>query len=105
MTHATTRFFILLLRLMLPARGRHRTHRALPEARCVDASSLAPHRRPVRQPGPLCGEDSALVRPYLLTPAELQERRSQHQRRQVLWLAPGGIEVGPYESHAVGATT
>ncbi|MFG3115212.1 hypothetical protein ACGF4C_12485 [Streptomyces sp. NPDC048197] len=72
--------------------------------RCEDAPTLAPHRRPVRQPVLLRGEDSALVRPYLLTPAELQQRRSQHQRRQVLWLAPRGIDVGPYVMHAVGAT-
>ncbi|WP_037810362.1 hypothetical protein [Streptomyces sp. NRRL S-1448] len=104
MSHATTRFLLLLLRLLIPARGRHRTDGALPEARCVDAPTLAPHRSPVRQPGLLRGEDSALVRPYLLTPAELQQRRSQHQRRQVLWLAPRGIDVRPLESHAVGAT-
>lgn len=104
MLNATARFLVLLLRLLFPARGCHRHVDALPAMRCEDAPTLTLHRRTVWQPVLLRGEDSALIRPYLLTPAELQQRRSQHQRRQVLWLAPRGIDVGPYAMHAVGAT-
>ncbi|MEU5235584.1 hypothetical protein ACH4UR_01880 [Streptomyces lydicus] len=103
MTNATTSFLILLLRWLLPTRGCHRTGRALPEARCVDMPTLALPRVPAREPEVLCGEDSVLVRPYLLTPAELHARRSQHQRRQAPWLALDCIDVGPHEAQAVKA--
>ncbi|WP_310722599.1 hypothetical protein [Streptomyces sp. N2A] len=104
MLNATARFLVLLLRLLFPARGCHRHVDALPATRCEDAQTLRLPQVFGWQPVLLRGEDSALIRPYLLTPAELQQRRAQQQRRQVLWLAPRGIDVGPYVRHIVGAT-
>lgn len=97
-----------LLRLLLPPRGRHRaTPRPVgvpPEVSHVTASGCAPVRR--RPPHPRCallrGEDSPLVRPYLLSPDEWRhERRQQRQRRRALWLATHGIDIGPRRIHGV----
>ena len=52
----------------------------------------------------LRGEDSDLVRPYVLTPEERQERRRQRQRRRQLWLAAYGIDAGPRWIHGVEVT-
>ncbi|GAU67456.1 hypothetical protein SSP35_05_00230 [Streptomyces sp. NBRC 110611] len=93
--------FELLLRVLLPARGRHRSTGALPAARRAAAPMLAPPRVPVRQPGLLRGEDVYLIRPYVLTPEERRERRAQRQRRQVLWLAVHGVDAGPRRIHGV----
>ncbi|MEU2676319.1 hypothetical protein ABZ638_05440 [Streptomyces sp. NPDC007107] len=46
----------------------------------------------------LRGEDSPLVRPYLLAPDEF---RLQRQRRRALWLAPHGVDTGPRRIHGV----
>ncbi|TJZ52017.1 hypothetical protein FCH28_19415 [Streptomyces piniterrae] len=93
--------FELLLRVLLPARGRHRSADALSAARCEAAPTLVPRRRPVRQPELLRGEDSALIRPYLLTSEEWRERRAQRGRRRALWLAVHGYDVGPRWIHGV----
>ncbi|UQA93417.1 hypothetical protein [Streptomyces halobius] len=102
MTNAIARLLEPLLRLLLPARGRHRSAGAPPPVYREDVPALAPPRASVRQPELLRGEDSALIRPYVLTPEELQERRSQPlRRRRVLWLATNGIDVDPRWSHTV----
>ncbi|WP_018536616.1 hypothetical protein [Streptomyces sp. MspMP-M5] len=49
----------------------------------------------------LRGEDTPLVRPYVLTPAERRERRLRRERRRVLWLAVHGIDVGPRWIHGM----
>ncbi|MFF4951723.1 hypothetical protein ACWC2K_08125 [Streptomyces chattanoogensis] len=88
--------FELLLRLLLPARGRHRSAGALRAAWSADAPTLAVPRLPVgRRPGVLRGEDVALIRSYAITPSERQERRLQRGRRRALWLAAHGIDAGP----------
>ncbi|WP_245689768.1 hypothetical protein [Streptomyces chattanoogensis] len=56
---------------------------------------------PLRQPELLRGEDSYLIRPYVLTPEERQERRAQRGRRRVLWLAVHGIDAGSRWIHGV----
>ncbi|WP_281181976.1 hypothetical protein [Streptomyces chattanoogensis] len=57
---------------------------------------------PLQRPGlPLRGEDSPLIRPYVLTPEERQERRLQRGRRRALWLAVHGIDAGPRWIHGV----
>ncbi|MFF4601913.1 hypothetical protein ACFY12_04020 [Streptomyces sp. NPDC001339] len=105
MADATTSFLILrLLRLLLPVRGRHRTHRALPDTGREDEPVLALPRVPVRRPGLLRGEDVHLIRPYVLTPEERRERRLQRGRRQVLWLATYGVDAGPRRIHGVEVT-
>lgn len=93
--------FELLSRLLLPARGRHRAAGALGATRCVDAPPLVLPRVPTREPRLLHGEGVALIRPYVLTPKERQERRLQRGRRRALWLAAYGIDAGPRWIHGV----
>ncbi|MEV0370501.1 hypothetical protein AB0I10_11825 [Streptomyces sp. NPDC050636] len=93
--------FELLLRLLLPARGRHRSVGALPAGRCEDAPTPALPRVTAGQLGLLRGEDVALIRPYVLTPEERQERRLQRGRRRALWLAVHGYDAGPRWIHGV----
>ncbi|MGW2630703.1 hypothetical protein ACWC2K_15410 [Streptomyces chattanoogensis] len=101
MTHATASLLILLLQLMFPARGRHRSAGAHSAVQREDAPRLVPPRAPVRQPVLLRGEDSYLIRPYVLTPEERQERRAQRGRRRALWLAVHGYDAGPRWIHGV----
>jgi hypothetical protein len=50
----------------------------------------------------LRGEDSSLVRLYVLSPYELRhKKRQQRQRRRALWLATHGIDIGPRRIHGV----
>lgn len=98
MPHCIARLFEQLLRLLLPAHGRHRLAGAAPgtpPAHCRTAP--APQLRTPRTPAPLRGEDSPLVRPYLLT----HEERLRRQRRRALWLATHGVDVGPRRIHGV----
>ncbi|GAA2270123.1 hypothetical protein GCM10010145_00560 [Streptomyces ruber] len=102
---------IWLLRLLLPSRGRHRAAPRASAPPCVrgEAIRTTPPRPPVSPPPYLLpGEASPLVRPYLLTPAELahhkQLRRQQRHRRRALWLATYGVDVGPRRIHGVEVT-
>ncbi|MFF4604636.1 hypothetical protein ACFY12_18145 [Streptomyces sp. NPDC001339] len=101
MLHTIGTIFELLLRVLLPARGRHRSAGQLPTVGRADAPTLVLPRVPVRQQELLRGEDSALIRPYVLTPEERQERRLQRGRRRALWLAAHGIDAGPRFIHGV----
>jgi hypothetical protein len=95
-----------LLRLLWPASGRHRhrnRHRAGGGARLtpVPATPVAPGRRPSPHEALLRGEDSRLVRPYLLAHEQRVQARQQRARRRTLWLAVHGIDVGPRRIHGV----
>lgn len=90
----------LLLHLLFPARGRHRSADVAPVAEHPDTPTLTLPRIPAEE-GPLRGEDVAFLRPYVLTPQERQERRSQRARRRALWLATYGVEAGPRWIHGV----
>lgn len=85
MFHATARLLRQVLRLLLPAEGRHRATTAalLPPA-------PVPPVRTLRVSG-LRGEDIALVRPYLIA----HERREgvRRQRRRALVLATAGVDL------------
>ncbi|MFI0712010.1 hypothetical protein ACH4SK_15395 [Streptomyces inhibens] len=95
------KIFELLLRLLLPARGRHRSAGSLPAAGCEDAATPVMPLVLAGRPGQLRGEDVALIRPYVLTPEERQERRLQRGRRRSLWLAVHGVDCGPRWIHGV----
>ncbi|MFI0501473.1 hypothetical protein ACH3WN_01185 [Streptomyces albogriseolus] len=94
-----------LLRLLLPASGRHRhqnRHRAGGAAPApASATPLAPVRRPSPHEALLHGEESRLVRPYLLAHERRAQARQQRARRRTLWLAVHGIDVGPRRIHGV----
>ncbi|MFF4698189.1 hypothetical protein [Streptomyces chattanoogensis] len=101
MAKPIARIFESLLRLLLPARGRHRAAGPLPAARrCGALAPVLPHL-PAVWPKLLQGEDIYLIRPYVLTPEERQERRLQRGRRRTLWLAVHGVDVGPRWIHGV----
>ncbi|MFH8799405.1 hypothetical protein ACH4F6_07380 [Streptomyces sp. NPDC017936] len=97
-----------LLRLLWPASGRHRhrnrnRHRAGEGARLtpVSAALVTPGRRPSPHAALLRGEDSRLVRPYLLAHEQRAQARQQRARRRTLWLAVHGVDVGPRRIHGV----
>jgi hypothetical protein len=95
-SHLIPPLLVQLLRLLLPAQGRHRLGGPAPAA--TSKPSAASH--PLIH-SPLRGEDCALVRPYLLTSQEL---RMQRQRRRAPWLATHGVDIGPRRIHGVEVT-
>ncbi|WP_406476254.1 hypothetical protein [Streptomyces sp. NBC_01615] len=94
-----------LLRLLLPPRGRHRAAAysiatPAPTATTAHTETRAHHEAPHRTHLP--GEDSPLVRPYVLTPDEWRrKKRRQRHCRRALWLAVHGIDIGPRRIHGV----
>ncbi|MEH0544503.1 hypothetical protein QA802_15835 [Streptomyces sp. B21-105] len=102
MLHHIAHFIAPLLRLLWPASGRHRLSVGAGELHAaVPASPVAPCHRPSPHTTPLCGEDSRLVRPYLLAHEQRGQARRQRARRRTLWLAVHGIDVGPRRIHGV----
>lgn len=98
MPNCIVRFFELLWRFFRPERGRPRvTVRPLIVER-PGAPTLALPR--VRVPL-LRGEDSALVRPYLVAFERQEKAREQRARRRALFLAVHGVDVGPLVIHGV----
>jgi hypothetical protein len=104
----------LLVRLaaLLPWRpasgpsGRHRAPRPPAPARTVDAAPAAPPAvAVVTPPDPvplLRGEDTPLVRPYVLAlERSREEARRQRARRRTLWFAVHGVDLGPRVIHGV----
>lgn len=88
MGQGIARFIESLLRLLLPASGRRRS--SGPFFTRQYAVAVGPPFVPV-----LRGEDTALVRPYLVAHERRQEERRQRARRRVLWLAASGVDFGP----------
>lgn len=76
-----------------------------PEPPGATAHENAPvHRQPPHHPRfpILRGEDSLLVRPYVLSLDKWRhEKRQQRQRRRALWLATHGIDIGPRWIHGM----
>jgi hypothetical protein len=112
MAHCIPLLLTLLLRLLLPPRGRHRAVPSpadTPPSPLVITACAEVDVRP-QQPHPplLRGEDSPLVRPYVLTPAERRthklHRRQQRHHHRALWLAVHGIDIGPRWIHGVEVT-
>ncbi len=104
--HRTARLVEPLLRLLWPASGRHRhrnRHRAGGAARPTPAppAPVTPGRRPSPHEALLDGEDSRLVRPYLLAHERRVRAGQRPARRRTLWLAVHGIDVGPRHLHGV----
>jgi hypothetical protein len=98
-----------LLRFLWPASGRHRLPGAAaldvadvpdPDLRDVRASGRPP-RRPLPYDTVLRGEDSPLVRPYLVAHERGEEAKRQRARRRALWLAVHGVDVGPRHIHGI----
>ncbi|WP_030673413.1 hypothetical protein [Streptomyces cellulosae] len=89
---------LMIIRTLLPARGRHRAAPARPH---IQERTLAPATTAPAHAHPFEADAQPLVRPYLLTPEERHERTLQRQRRRALWLAVHGIDVGPRHIHGM----
>ncbi|MCX4396515.1 MULTISPECIES: hypothetical protein [unclassified Streptomyces] len=95
--HCIARIFEPLLRLLWPAQGCHRPMESHPAASPADVyPTLDPRPEPV-----LRGEDSPLVRPYLVAHEQREEARLRRARRRALWLAVHGIDIGPRLIHGI----
>ncbi|MER6092771.1 hypothetical protein [Streptomyces bluensis] len=99
MPHAIAWIFESLLRLLLPARGRHRSPEPPPAARAADTPTVRLPRVPM-----LRGEDNRLVRPYLVAHERHQEEQRRRARRRALVLATYGVDIGPRRIHGVEVT-
>ncbi len=97
MSQGIARFVESLLRLLLPASGRHRSSE--PPRAMHDAVPVRPPSVPA-----LRGEDIGLVRPYLVAHERRQEMRRKRARRRVLWLAVHGVHIRPHVIHRVEVT-
>ncbi|MEU1439578.1 hypothetical protein ABZ438_36740 [Streptomyces sp. NPDC005786] len=113
MNHAIARLFEPLLRFLITGSGRRRSPEwgaAAPYTypySCDYVGGPTAYRTGERPPR---GEDSPLVRPYLVAHerrlaqeaarAAAEERR-QRARRRTLWLAVHGVDVGPRRIHGV----
>ncbi|MFC5781308.1 hypothetical protein OG758_30205 [Streptomyces sp. NBC_01474] len=93
MLNPIARLIKALLRLAWPASGRHRQHAGAPPNPAPAAPT--PPRRPSPHAAPLRGEDSRLVRPYLLAHEQREQAKRQRGRRRTLWLAVHGVDIGP----------
>ncbi|MEU3818598.1 hypothetical protein AB0E74_03140 [Streptomyces sp. NPDC030392] len=104
MSHCIARLLDPLLRLLWPPPpARHRAAPS-PAARPVHTPAPLPPR-PTRAPEPYyAGEDSALVRPYLLAHERRAEERRRRARRRTLWFAVHGIDLGPRVIHGIEIT-
>lgn len=116
MKHAIARLFEPLLRLLIAGvrqyrhrQERHITPTAYPYS-CDYVGGPTAYRTGERPPR---GEDSPLVRPYLVAherqvAAEAArvaaEERAQRARRRTLWLAAHGVDVAPRLIHGVEVT-
>ncbi|MFH8471640.1 hypothetical protein [Streptomyces sp. NPDC018000] len=99
--HCIAPIFEPLLRFLWPAQGCHQPAASYPVAPAADVCPAPGGRRPELV---LRGEDSPLVRPYLVAHERREEARVRRARRRVLWLAVHGIDVGPRLIHDVEVT-
>ncbi|GGW25639.1 hypothetical protein GCM10010339_94990 [Streptomyces alanosinicus] len=81
-SHGTARLVGLLLGLLLPAPGRHRTPTSHPVTPSPETLTVSLPRSSM-----LRGEDNVLVRPYLVAHERREEERRQRARRRTLVLA------------------
>ncbi|MER5182629.1 hypothetical protein ABT009_30480 [Streptomyces sp. NPDC002896] len=81
--------------------GRHRADRTPAPPLLAPPARPSSPRSGYGLEGPLNGEETALVRPYLVAHEQRQERARQHQRRLALVLAADfGIDL---DRHVIGA--
>lgn len=96
--HRIAHIFEPLLRLLRPAPGRHRAPDSRPALLIVEASAECPPHVPAAPV--LHGEDTGLVRPYLLAHEQREQRRRRTPRR-ALRLAMHGVDTGPLLTRSV----
>ncbi|UYB41841.1 hypothetical protein SLV14_004645 [Streptomyces sp. Je 1-4] len=96
MPRCIARIFEPLLRLLLPSLGRHRAVGVYPAAPRAAAPAGCLTRVPVRP-----GEDTVMVRPYVVAHERRQRAQRPGSRRRTLWLAVDGVVLGPRPEHGV----
>ncbi|MGW6603948.1 hypothetical protein [Streptomyces sp. NPDC055036] len=87
MPNRIAHIFEQLLKLLIPAHGCHRATK-----RTTPPGAPSPFTPPRTRVTLLRGEDSALVRPYLVA-------HEERLRRRALWLAVHGVDIGPRQIH------
>ncbi|MEU8484292.1 hypothetical protein [Streptomyces sp. NPDC048641] len=102
MLHHIARLMEPMLRLLVPASGRHRQDAG--EHLGPEPAVPTPPRRRSPHTATLRGEDSRLVRPYLLAHEQREQAKQQRARRRALWLAVHGVDIGPRLIHGVEVT-
>ncbi|OII70445.1 hypothetical protein [Streptomyces sp. CC77] len=106
MLHCIAQLIEPLLRLLRPQPpASHRAPFPAPRReRPRQAGALPARPAHAREPY-YVGEDTALVRPYLLAHERRQaEERRRRARRRTLWLAVHGIGTGPRFIHGIEVT-
>ncbi len=95
MPHCIARIFEPLLRLLVPP-GRHRAVGAYSDEPRAAAAAGRLMCVPV-----LRGEDTVMVRPYVVAHERRQQVRRQSARPRALWTAVAGVALDPRLSHGV----
>ncbi|QIY56010.1 MULTISPECIES: hypothetical protein [Streptomyces] len=97
MPHCIARIFEPLLRLLLPPPGRHRGAGASPAGPRAAATAGRLTRVPV-----LRGEDTVMVRPYLVVHERRQQARKPSARPRAFWTAVAGVPLDPRLERGMG---
>ncbi|MFJ3948586.1 hypothetical protein SLV14_005171 [Streptomyces sp. Je 1-4] len=105
MPNGIARIFELLLRLLLPAPGRHRSAGAYPYGAMPPRTDRPPVRSWLVRVPMLRGEDTAMVRPYLVAYERRHaDRRQLHVHHGLLSEAPApGADPRPTVGAEVAA--
>lgn len=90
MPHCIARIFEALPQYLLPSPDCHQVSGTPPIARCAAAPVGCVARSPV-----LPGEDTVMVRPYLVAHERREQARRQCVRRRPLRLAVHGVDLDP----------
>ncbi|WP_328547235.1 hypothetical protein [Streptomyces platensis] len=89
MPHCIARIFESLMRLLVPP-GRHRAGGAHSDVPRAAATAGRLTRVPV-----LRGEDTVMVRPYLVVHERRQQARKPSARPRAFWTAVAGVPLDP----------
>ena len=104
MSHRIARLLEPLLRFLLPGPGSRRRIVTAPARQRPTPAYVDGHTARRAGSRPLCGEDNAMVRPYLVAHERREEAKRRRARRRALWLAVHGVDVGPRIIHGVEVT-
>ncbi|MGP8301168.1 hypothetical protein ACTPOK_25225 [Streptomyces inhibens] len=94
MPHCIARIFEPLLRLLLPAAGRHRSEGMYPYVSMPPRTDRPPVRSRLVRVQMVRGEDTVMVRPYLVAYERRQEERLQRVWRQARQSGAQGVGFG-----------
>ncbi|REK87642.1 hypothetical protein DY245_25690 [Streptomyces inhibens] len=99
MPHCIARIFEPLLRLLLPAPGRHRSEGMYPYVSMQPRTDRPPVRSRLVRVQMVRGEDSVMVRPYLVAYERRQEDRLHCACRYARRSDAQGVGLGRWSAH------